>query len=274
VPDPARTDQGPVAVEAERLTLAHGTHVALREATFAVPVGVSVAIVGPNGSGKSTLLNAVGGLHQPVEGQVRVLGRSPADVRPRVAYVLQSNAINEHLPATVSEVVTMGRYAARGPFGPLRESDRRAVEEAIERMEVGDLRRRHLGELSGGQRQRVFVAQGLAQQGDVLLLDEPVTGLDLVSQRLILDAIDEELAAGRTVLMTTHDLSDAAQAGQVLLLAGRIVASGPPTAVLTGANLREAYGGRLVHLDDGTSVIDDPHHHAEGDDHTGHVHAD
>jgi manganese transport system ATP-binding protein len=256
------------------LTLVHGTHVALREVTFRCRQGSSVAVVGPNGSGKSTLLDALGGLHEPTSGRVEVLGRSPADVRARVAYVLQSTSVNQHLPVTVGEVVTMGRYAARGPFGRLGAGDRRAVDEAIERMAVGDLRRRHLGELSGGQRQRVVVAQGLAQEADVLLLDEPVTGLDLVSRQLILDAIERELAAGRTVLTTTHDLSEAAESDQVLLLAGRLVASGPPADVLTGANLLEAYGGRLVHLGDGTSVIDDPHHHAQGDDHTGHVHAD
>jgi manganese transport system ATP-binding protein len=261
------------AVEVRDLRLVHGAHVALDDTTFSCRSGTSVAIVGPNGSGKSTLLNALGGLHAPAAGSVRVLDRLPTAARSRMAYVLQSNAVNEHLPATVEEVVSMARYARRGPWAPLRSDDRAAIATAMEHMEVSQLGRRHLGELSGGQRQRVFVAQGLAQQADVLLLDEPVTGLDMVSRRVILDALAGERERGRTVLMTTHDLSEAADADQVLLLAGRLVAAGPPGSVLTSGHLRDAYGGRLVHLDDGTSVIDDPHHHAQGDDHTGHDHS-
>jgi manganese transport system ATP-binding protein len=264
----------PVAVEASHLTLAHGSHVALADASFTCEAGTTVAIVGPNGSGKSTLLSAVGGLQPVVSGAIRVLGSSPADVRPRVGYVLQAHAVNEHLPATVAEVVTMGRYARRGAFAPLRDDDRRAVTVALERMDIGALRRRHLSELSGGQRQRVFVAQGLAQEADLLLLDEPVTGLDLVSRGLILEAVASEVAAGRTVLLTTHDLSEAQAADEVLLLAGRVVAAGPPATVLTGENLQAAYGGRVIRLDGHTALVDDPHHHAEGDDHTGHVHPD
>jgi manganese transport system ATP-binding protein len=254
--------------------LAHGSHLALADASFTCEPGTTVAVVGPNGSGKSTLLSAVGGLQPVASGVITVLGSAPAEVRSRVSYVLQAHAVNEHLPATVAEVVTMGRYAQRGAFGPLRDRDRKAVTVALERMDIGALRRRHLTELSGGQRQRVFVAQGLAQEADLLLLDEPVTGLDLVSRELILEAVATEVAAGRTVLLTTHDLSEAQAADQVLLLAGRVVASGPPDAVLTGANLQVAYGGRVIRLDGHTALVDDPHHHAEGDDHTGHLHPD
>jgi manganese transport system ATP-binding protein len=254
--------------------LAHGSHLALADASLTCEPGTTVAVVGPNGSGKSTLLSAVGGLQPVASGAITVLGSPPADVRRRVGYVLQAHAVNEHLPATVAEVVTMGRYAQRGAFGPLRDGDREAVTVALERMDIGGLRRRHLTELSGGQRQRVFVAQGLAQEADLLLLDEPVTGLDLVSRELILEAVAAEVAAGRTVLLTTHDLSEAQSADQVLLLAGRVVAAGPPSAVLTGANLQVAYGGRVIRLDGHTALVDDPHHHAEGDDHTGHVHPD
>ena len=122
--------------------------------------------------------------------------------------------------------------------------------------------------LSGGQRQRVFVAQGLAQQGEVLLLDEPVTGLDVVSRQRILDVVAEERAAGRTIVMTTHDLAEASTTDHVLLLAGRIVAAGSPAEVLTADHLADAYGGRLLRLADGMVLIDDPHHHAHGHDHT------
>jgi len=255
------------AIVAEHLTLAHGHHAVLREATFAIPAGAVTSLVGPNGAGKSSLLDAISGLMAVREGTLRVLDAPPGDDRRRVAYVLQSAKVNDQLPVTVREVVSMGRFADRGLFGRLGEEDRRIVDRSLDRLDLMDLERRHLHELSGGQRQRVFVAQGLAQEGDILLLDEPVTGLDVVSRRRILDVVDEERAAGRTVVMTTHDLSEAADTDHVLLLAGRVVASGAPADVLTATNLADAYGGRLLRLADGMVLIDDPHHHAHGHDH-------
>jgi manganese transport system ATP-binding protein len=255
------------AIVAEHLTLAHGQHAVLREATFSIPTGAVTSLVGPNGAGKSSLLDAISGLMAVREGLLRVLDAAPGADRRRVAYVLQSAKVNDQLPVTVREIVAMGRFADHGLFGRLGEEDRRIVDRALDRLDLMDLGRRHLHELSGGQRQRVFVAQGLAQEGDILLLDEPVTGLDVVSRRRILDVVDEERAAGRTVVMTTHDLSEAADTDHVLLLAGRVVASGAPAEVLTATNLAEAYGGRLLRLADGMVLIDDPHHHAHGHDH-------
>ena len=257
-----------VAVEGRDLTLAYGRHPVLRAATFALPAGAVTSLVGPNGAGKSSLLNAIVGLLPVESGTLTVEGRSPLEMRRDVAYVMQSAKVNEQLPVTVREVVTMGRYATRGAFGSMSAEDRRIVDSAIDRLELGDLTRRHLGELSGGQRQRVFVAQGLAQDARVLLLDEPVTGLDVVSRGRILDVVAEERRSGRTIVMTTHDLSEAADTDHVLLLAGRVVASGAAEEVLTAANLAEAYGGRMLRLADGVVLIDDPHHHAHGHDHT------
>lgn len=255
------------AVTGVAVSLAYGPHPVLVDATFALPSGAVTSLVGPNGAGKSSLLNAIVGLLPLRAGSLTVLGGAPDDVRRHVAYVMQSAKIDEQLPITVRETVAMGRYADRGAFGRLTASDRAVVDDAMDRLEIADLARRHLHELSGGQRQRVFVAQGLAQQGDVLLLDEPVTGLDLVSRQRILDVVDEERAAGRTIAMTTHDLSEAANTDHVLLLAGRIVASGAPAEVLTAEHLATAYGGRLLRLADGMVLIDDPHHHAPGHDH-------
>lgn len=250
------------------LSLAYGTHRVLTDATFELPTAAVTSLVGPNGAGKSSLLNAIVGLLPVRSGTLTVLGGEPDAMRRRVAYVMQSAKVDEQLPITVREAVAMGRFADRGAFGRLRSSDRDAVDTAMERLEIADLARRHLHELSGGQRQRVFVAQGLAQQGDVLLLDEPVTGLDVVSRQRILDVVDEERAAGRTIVMTTHDLAEASGTDHVLLLAGRIVAAGSPAHVLTADHLADAYGGRLLRLADGMVLIDDPHHHAHGHDHT------
>ena len=248
--------------------LAYGRHPVLANADFRLPAGSVTSLVGPNGAGKSSLLNAIVGLLPVQAGSLSVLGLDPLKARRRVAYVLQSAKVNEQLPVTVREVVTMGRFAERGALGRLRSSDREIVDEAIERLEIAPLVSRHLGELSGGQRQRVFVAQGLAQQAELLLLDEPVTGLDLVSRQRILDVVAEERSAGRTVVMTTHDLSEAAETDHVRLLAGRVVAAGTPAEVLTTEHLASAYGGRLLRLEGGAVLIDDPHHHAHGHDHT------
>jgi ABC-type Mn2+/Zn2+ transport system ATPase subunit len=245
------------AARAEGLTLAYGTRAALVGATFALPAGTSVALIGPNGSGKSTLLRALAGLVPPRAGTLDVPARAR---RGAVALVLQTTDVDRTLPITVRETVTMARYASRGAFGRLRAADHAAVRDALDRLEVADLASRQLHELSGGQRQRVLVAQGLAQQAELLLLDEPVTGLDVVSRELILDAVATETAAGRTVVVSTHDLDDARRADRVLLLANRVVACGPPGEVLVEDLLGAAYGGRVLRLPSGLVVVDDPHH--------------
>ncbi len=242
-------------VVADRITLAHGSRVALGESSFTIPRGKVTAVIGPNGSGKSTILNAIAGLHAPSTGSIRV--DAPAE---RIAYVLQTTKVNENLPISVREVVAMGRYTGTGPYRFLTTHDREAVDAAMARTDIGGLATRHLQDLSGGQRQRVFVAQGLAQEHDLLLLDEPLTGIDLITAQAIDEVIHDELARGCTVAMTTHDLSEARVAGHVLLLAGRVVASGPPGDVLTTENLTAAYGPSLLHMAHDELFVDDPAH--------------
>lgn len=230
---------------------------ALAAATFIIPEGAITALIGPNGSGKSTLLSGIAGLDRPVSGEIAV---TAGNGHAKVAFVLQTTKVNDSLPITVREVVTMGRYPNRSLLGRLTDGDRSAVDAAMERMDVTDLATRHLRELSGGQRQRVFVAQGLAQEHDILLLDEPLTGLDLPSAMAIDAVIHEEQAAGNTIVISTHDLAEAQVSDHVLLLANRVVASGPPSEVLTGANLKEAYGPSLLHVDGDKLFLDDPAH--------------
>lgn len=257
---PAEVGAVGTCVELHDVVVSRGGRVVLDGVTASLPGGAVTALIGPNGSGKSTLLHVIAGLLDVDRG--RLDARGPHGAGPTIAYVLQGTEVSEHLPISVREVVTMGRYARRGLVGPLRAADRRAVDTAMERLDVADLASRQIRELSGGQRQRAFVAQGLAQDADVLLLDEPVTGLDVVSQRLILDAMSAERAAGRAVVTSTHDLGEAAHADQVLLLAGRLVAAGPPGEVLVSAHLAEAYGHRVVTLGDSVIMLDDaPHHH-------------
>jgi ABC-type Mn2+/Zn2+ transport system ATPase subunit len=234
-----------------------------------IPRGVT-AVVGPNGSGKSTLLHAIAGLLPPGKGSVLVSGRSPERMRHDIAYVMQAQHASEHLLVTADEVVGLARAATLGPFRPMRRGDREAVTRATDRLEVTDLGRRHLAEMSGGQRQRVFVAQGLAQEADVLLLDEPLAGLDMVSARRIRAVIDDERVAGRFVLVATHELDDARRADFVVLLNGHVVAAGPPADALRPECLRAAYGTRVLDLGGQTVAVDDGVHH---DDHE-HLHHD
>jgi iron complex transport system ATP-binding protein len=153
-------------VRATGLAVAYGSTMALAQSDFEISRGDVTAVIGPNGSGKSTLLNAIAGLLEPSAGSIDV------DVEPqRLSYVMQATKVNESLPITVREVVAMGRYATLGAYGLMSPADRSAVDVALQRLEITDLASRHLHDLSGGQRQRVFVAQGLAQDHDLLLLD-------------------------------------------------------------------------------------------------------
>lgn len=241
--------------------------IALARSDFTIPAGCITAIIGPNGSGKSTLLQAISGLLPLTAGTLDVLGGSPERARSRVAHVLQTTRVNETAPITVAEVVTMGRYSTTRLFGRLTPEDRRRIEGAIVQMGLQDLTDRHLHELSGGQRQRVFVAQGLAQDHDLLLLDEPLTGLDLPSTETIDQVIHREQEHGCTVIITTHDLAEARAADHVLLLSGKVIASGTPGEVLTAVNLDHAYGSTLHH-ETAPEFLDDPAHVAAHRPHT------
>jgi manganese transport system ATP-binding protein len=246
----------PAAVVADDLVLSYGSRVALARSSFDIPRSGITILIGPNGSGKSTLLSAIAGLIEPASGSITV---QTGNGGRRISYVLQSTKVNDGLPVTVREVVTMGRYANQGRhrLGP---EDHTAVDQAMRRMDLTQLAGMHLNDLSGGQRQRVLVAQGLAQEHDILLLDEPLTGLDLPSAQAIDQVIHDETRTGCTIVMTTHDLAEAQVADHVILLSGRVVASGPADAVLTVDNLTAAYGPNLLHVEGERLFIDDPAH--------------
>ncbi|MFF8959834.1 zinc ABC transporter ATP-binding protein AztA [Streptomyces sp. NPDC014894] len=204
----------------------------LREVTVDVPALGVTSLIGPNGSGKSTLLAVVAGVIRPTSGTVRHEGGLPP------AFVPQRSAVSDALPLTVRRTVEMARWRVRGPWRRLTKSDHAAVDEALERLGVARLASRQLGELSGGQRQRAFIAQGIAQRSDLLLLDEPCTGLDPESRYGIERLLAEVAAEGVTVIQATHDLA-AARAGRhcLLLREGRLEAAGPPSDVLAAASL-------------------------------------
>ncbi|WP_072042061.1 metal ABC transporter ATP-binding protein [Nigerium massiliense] len=253
--------------EGRDVVLAYGGNVAVRPSTFTIPAQAVTAIIGPNGSGKSTLLNALAGVIAPRSGSLTVLGEPPEQAFRKVSYVMQSLAFPAGTPITVREVVAMGRYSTLGWFGRFRKEDRDRVERAMKRLDVSHLAKRHLDELSGGQRQRVYVAQGITQEHEALLLDEPLTGLDLVSAKTIDHIVHGERERGHSVVLTTHDIDEARAADHVVLMAGHVLASGPPAEVLTRANLEAAYGLGSLH-DPGDAFVDDPAHaHRDVEEH-------
>lgn len=233
----------PPAIELSQASFAYDNGpVVLSDVTATVPAGTSVALLGSNGSGKSTLLKGLIGLLEPATGEVRVLGTTAHDARTRIAYLRQQSWSGRVAPMTVRDAVRIGRYARLGWFGRFTSADATAVDEALRRLGIEGLAGHSLHELSGGQRQRVQLAQAFAQQAEMLLLDEPFTGLDLPSQQQLVDLLAGEHQRGVTMVISTHELSVARSCDHVLLLAGRVIAAGPPAEVCTTANLTAAFG--------------------------------
>jgi ABC-type Mn2+/Zn2+ transport system ATPase subunit len=235
----------------ENACVHYGDLVALAPTDLEVASGETIALVGSNGSGKSTLLHLLAGLIEPTDGNVAR--------HCSVALVAQHQHHHSWMPLSVEEVLRMGRY--RSLLKPLSSVDREAINRSVERLGVADLRRRAFGELSGGQRQRVLVAKAVAAEPELLLLDEPITGLDLPSQATILEVISEQAQRGGAAVFSTHHLGEARRADRVLLLAGCVLADGRPDDVLVPDLLAEAFGGRMI---SGTTMVIDEHHH---DDH-------
>jgi ABC-type Mn2+/Zn2+ transport system ATPase subunit len=253
--------QGTVVAELDDACVHYGSVVALAPSTLQLERGSVVALVGANGSGKSTLLNLLAGLLEPTDGTVR---RAP---NTTIALVPQHQHHHRWMPLAVDDVLRMGRYRARGLLGRFGPSDRAAMAAAAERLDVAALRSRQFGELSGGQRQRVLVAQALVAEPGLLLLDEPITGLDLPSQQRILELIADVRDGGMTVVLSTHHLGEARQADRVLLMAGCVLADGSPSAVLRPELLAEAFGNRAVSFDgDAVVTVVDEHGHGDGED--------
>ena len=230
------------ALSVEGLDVSYGRRTALEGVTFEVPRGSVVGVIGPNGAGKSTLFRAILGV-LPHRGRVSVPGGRPA-------YVPQGDDGRLDLPVTVLDVALMGRYPATPWWRPLRRADRDAARAALDAVGLGGLAGRQVGELSGGQRQRAFLARALTQGGDVMLLDEPLTGVDATSQEAILAVLARLRSEGRAILMATHDLNQAARTcDRLLFLNRRLVAYGTPRETYTREVLARTYGGDLLVLD-------------------------
>lgn len=254
----ASPEQTP-AVTLTDLTVCYGVTDAVRNVSCELLYGTITAIIGPNGSGKSTVLAAISGLISPTHGSITI-HRKAASSHP-IAHVLQSTVANEALPLTVYETVRMGAFSRHGLFGRITQHDKQLIESTLERLDLIALRNRPLHALSGGQRQRVYLAQALAEQADIMLLDEPITGLDIVSQDVIQRTIQEERDAGTCVVLTTHDLETARNCDLVMLMATDLISCGTAEQALDASALQQAFGGHLHALPDGTLILDDPHPH-------------
>lgn len=249
-------------IKAEGLSVVYRNgNIALADATFDIPKSTICALVGINGSGKSTLFKAIMGLVPVARGSVSILGQPAGRALSRntVAYVPQNEEVDWNFPVLVEDVVMMGRYGHMGFLRRASKEDRYKVDEALERVNMSDYRRRQIGELSGGQKKRVFLARALAQEGQVILLDEPFTGVDVTTEDAIIDLLKGLRDEGRVMLVSTHNLGSVPQfCDQVVLVNRRVLDAGRTETVFTQQNLEQAFGGTLrFHVLDSNELHDD-----------------
>jgi manganese/iron transport system ATP-binding protein len=232
---------------------------AIREVSFDVTCGERVAVLGPNGAGKSTLFKAIVGLIPFGAGEISIHDQDCHTSHSLVGYVPQNTTVDWRFPATVGDVVMMGRLRQIGWFRFADRHDWEVVNHLLDQVGLVDLRDRRIGQLSGGQRQRVFIARALAQETDVLLLDEPFSGVDATAEREIMEVLDRLQAQRVTVLIATHDLNLAStRFDRVMLIRQRLIACGTPAEVFTPENFQLAYGGHVgVFRDGGFFVVDE-----------------
>jgi manganese/iron transport system ATP-binding protein len=235
-------------------------HTALWNASFTIPRGTVTALVGVNGAGKSTLFKAIMGFVQAAKGDIQILGRPVAEALRQnlLAYVPQAEEVDWSFPVLVEDVVMMGRYGHMGFLRRPSAADRTAVDQALARVNMQDFRHRQIGELSGGQRKRVFLARALAQDGQVILLDEPFTGVDVQTEDQITALLRDLRAEGRVMLVSTHNLGSVPEfCDRVILVKGTVLAHGPTETTFTHANLERTFGGVLRRFTLGGDTLHD-----------------
>ena len=247
-----------VAVEAHDLTVAYDKKPVLWNIDFSIPKGKLVAIIGPNGAGKSTLLKAALGLLPRLSGWVRFFGKDYKKMRKKVAYVPQKESVDWDFPATVLDVVLMGRYGHLGWFKRPGARDKKKALEALEKVSMVEFVDRHIADLSGGQQQRVFLARALVQEAEIYFLDEPFAGVDVATEKAIIKLLKKLRREGKTVLVVHHDIQTVEEYFDwAIILNLRLVAAGSLEDVFIQENLQEAYGGRLNILEEAKQLMED-----------------
>lgn len=259
---PGRADiKSSVGISAQDVTVTYRNgHTALWNASFEIPRGTVTALVGVNGSGKSTLFKAIMGFVPAAKGTIKILGLDVKEALAKnlVAYVPQSEEVDWAFPVLVEDVVMMGRYGHMGFLRRPKKADHDAVNEALRRVNMQDFRTRQIGELSGGQRKRVFLARSLAQDGQVILLDEPFTGVDVKTEEQIIGLLRELRDEGRVMLVSTHNLGSVPEfCDRTVLVKGTVLSFGPTETTFTRENLEDAFGGVLRHFTLGGEALHD-----------------
>lgn len=242
------------SIEVHNLTVSYDGGPVLWDIDFELPKGKIIGVIGPNGSGKTTLLKSIMGLLEPSSGFIKIFDKPLEEVREKVAYVPQRETVDWDFPASVFDVVMMGRYRKSNLLKRLNKADREIVNQAIEKVGLTEFKNRQISQLSGGQQQRVFIARALAQKAELYLMDEPFVGVDAATESSILSLLQEMKDEGKTVLIIHHDLQTVSEYfDHLVLLNTRMIAKGPINDVLTKENLTNAYGGQLTLL---SKVVD------------------
>ena len=251
-------DPSEIPIQIHDMTIAYHRKPVLWDVDLDVPEGQLVGIIGPNGAGKSTMITAIMDLLPKASGWVRIYGQPYERMRRSVGYVPQRESVDWDFPISALEVVTMWRYGLLGWMRRPRREDRRAAEEALDKVGMGDFAGRQISQLSGGQQQRVFLARALAQDTRIYLMDEPFAGVDATTEQAIIDILMELRALGRTILCVHHDLQTVTRYFDwVIMLNMRVVASGPTAEVFSEENLHKTYGGRLTVLSQAAEAVQD-----------------
>ena len=233
-------------ISIEDLSVSYDRKRVLSNIFLQIEAGHRYGILGPNGSGKSTLLKSILGLLDDYHGKVSVMGKPVNEVRKWIVYVPQRSEIDFSFPATVRDVVLMGRYPHKKVFQRITAEDQRIVDQALEELDITNLQKRQIGELSGGQQQRAFLARALAQEADLLLLDEPFVGVDIPTEEKIIQVLRKLSETGKTLLVVHHDLHAVPDYfDRVILLNQRLVAAGPTDTTFTPEHIAQAFGGQL-----------------------------
>jgi ABC-type Mn2+/Zn2+ transport system ATPase subunit len=256
------------ALDLQNLDIRYDGRKAIDNLSLQVESGLSVAVVGPNGAGKSTLFHVLAGVLHPASGTAKIHGHLPTR-HLCTAYVPQSRQVDWSFPVCVADVVMMGRTGLLGLLKRPDSNDRRIVAESLEKAGISQMAERQISELSGGQKQRMFIARALAQEADLMLLDEPLAGLDLSSQEQVFRILEELKEGGVTVLFATHDLELAGERfDRILLLNKKLIAFGDRKEVFRAENLSAAFGGQVQMVDtvDGMAMIGDMGGHHDHDE--------
>jgi ABC-type Mn2+/Zn2+ transport system ATPase subunit len=250
-------------VIAHNLDIGYQGEVIVPQVNFGLTCGESLALVGINGSGKTTLLKTIVGLLPPIKGEITVLGNPPGKNPHQLAYLSQFHDSGFILPLRVKDVVQMGRFTDKGLFGRMTHLDEEIITTSMQRMGIEDLRDAPLRMLSGGQQQRVYMAQVLARQADLIVLDEPTSSLDASGRELFSHIMDEERQRGAMIVVATHDIQLAAECNQAMLLAREVVAVGSGEEILTPEALLKTFGIVLLYQgeDKGVGIVEREHGH-------------